>query len=76
MKRDCTIYVAKTKALKLITAKLICAFVLAYAKHWFSHDTAQLMCCFAYTCITIVMYVVAFYKITFQYRDQTCFSVH
>ena len=25
-----------------VTAKLICAFVFAYAKYWFSHDAAQL----------------------------------
>ena len=35
MKRDCTIHVAKTKALISlgVTAKLICVFVLAYAKN-------------------------------------------
>ena len=48
MKRDCTIYVAKTKAQIScvvtaqiscrITAQLICAFVLAYTKSKFSHD--------------------------------------
>ena len=34
----------KTKALISfeVTAKLICVFVFAYAKHWFSHDPAQL----------------------------------
>ena len=37
---DCTIYLAKTMA--LITAKLICVFVFAYAKNRFSHDAAQL----------------------------------
>ena len=33
-------YVAKTKALIsfAVTAKLICVFVFAYAKIWFSHD--------------------------------------
>ena len=43
-KWDCTIYVAKTKALIsfAVTAKLICVFVFAYAKRWFSHDAAQL----------------------------------
>ena len=48
-KRDCTIYVGKTKALisfvvtaKLITAKLIYVFVFAYPKSWFSHDAAHL----------------------------------
>ena len=37
-------YVAKTKALIsfVVTAKLICVFVLAYAKSWFSHDAAHL----------------------------------
>ena len=38
---DCTIYVAKAKAL-IFTAKLICVFVFAYAKQWFSHDAAHL----------------------------------
>ena len=31
---------------KTVTAKLICAFVFAYAKCWFSHDTA-------YTCMYV-----------------------
>ena len=37
-------YVAKTKAVIsfAVTAKLICVFVFAYAKHWFSHDAAHL----------------------------------
>ena len=41
---DCTIYVAKTKALIsfAVTAKLICVFVFAYANHWFSHDMAHM----------------------------------
>ena len=44
-KRDCTIYVAKTKALIsfAVTAKLICAFVFAYADCWFSHALAQII---------------------------------
>ena len=35
--------VAKTKALIsfAVTAKLICVFVFAYAKRWFSHDAAH-----------------------------------
>ena len=43
-KRDCNIYVAKTKALIsfVVTAKLICVFVFAYAKSWFSHNEAHL----------------------------------
>ena len=38
-------YVAKTKALIsfAVTAKLICVFVFAYAKGWFSHDAAHLV---------------------------------
>ena len=38
-KRDCTIHVAKTKALIsfAVTAKLICVFVFAYADCWFSY---------------------------------------
>ena len=43
--RDCTIHVAKTKALIsfAVTAKLICAFVFAYAKSRFSPNEAQLL---------------------------------
>ena len=39
------IRVAKTKVLIsfAVTAKLICVFVFAYAKCWFSHDSAHLM---------------------------------
>ena len=42
-KRDCTIYVAKTKALIncVVTSQLICAFVFAYAKILFSRDGAE-----------------------------------
>ena len=49
--RNCTIPVAKTKALIscAVTAQLIGAFVFALAKIWFSHDAAHMskMCvCF------------------------------
>ena len=47
---DCTIRVAKTKALIsfAVTAKLICVFVFAYAKSRFSHDVAHMIGdCFA-----------------------------
>ena len=39
------VYLEKTKALIFfaVTAKLICAFVFAYAKCWFSHYTAQII---------------------------------
>ena len=42
---DCTIRVAKTKALIsfAVTAKLICVFVFAYAKSRFSHNEAHLL---------------------------------
>ena len=45
-KRYCTICVAKTKALISFTviAKLICAFVFAYAGCWFSHARAHILC--------------------------------
>ena len=43
-KRDCTIRVAKTKALIsfAVIAKLIAVFVFAYAKSRFSHNEAQM----------------------------------
>ena len=43
-KRDCTICVAKIKALIsfAVTAKLACAFVFAYADCWFSHAKAHM----------------------------------
>ena len=43
-KRDCAIRVAKTKALIsfAVTAKLICAFVFAYADCWVSHAAAHM----------------------------------
>ena len=44
MYRDCTIRVAKTKALIsfAVTAKLICVFVFAYAKWWFCQNEAHI----------------------------------
>ena len=44
-KRNCTIRVAKTKALIgfAVTAKLICVFVFAYADCWFSCAAAQIV---------------------------------
>ena len=43
-KKNCTISVAKTKAMIsfAVTAKLVCAFVFAYADRWFSHAAAHL----------------------------------
>ena len=45
MYRDCTIRVAKTKALIsfAVTAKLICVFVFAYTKSRFSHKETQII---------------------------------
>ena len=42
-KKNCTICVVKTKALisLVVTAKLICAFVFAFADCWFSHAVAH-----------------------------------
>ena len=44
-KTNCTIRVAKTKALIsfAVTAKLISAFVFAYADCWFSHAAAHIV---------------------------------
>ena len=41
---DCTIQVVKTKALIsfVVTVKLICVFVFAFAKSRFSHNEAQI----------------------------------
>ena len=46
-KRDCTICVAKTKALIrcAVTVQLIRGFVFTYAKSRFSHDVAQIVSC-------------------------------
>ena len=41
MKRDCTIYVAKTKA--PISCAVICTFVFAFAKSRFSNDAAEIV---------------------------------
>ena len=45
LKRECTIQVAKSKALIsfAVTAMLICVFVFTYAKIRFSHVAAQIM---------------------------------
>ena len=53
-KRDCTICVAKTKALIrcVVTAQLICGFVFTYAKSWFFHNEAQIMYAFMQELIT------------------------
>ena len=42
---DCTICIAKTKALIswAVTAQLICVFIFAYAKIRFSHDEAHIV---------------------------------
>ena len=45
MKWDCTICVAKTKALISCALKLICTFGFAYADCWFSHEAAHLISC-------------------------------
>ena len=48
--RNCTIHVAKTKAMisLTVTAKLICAFVFAYADCWLSRAAAQMV---SYVCL-------------------------
>ena len=56
-KRNCTIRVAKTKTLIsfAVTAKLICAFVFAYADCWFSHAAAHIFLATAVAMRTIVL---------------------
>ena len=63
-KRDCTIRVAKTKALIsfAVTAKLICVFVFAYAKSWFSRNEAHMMTdiktsLFVMVCVTFLQLI-------------------
>ena len=53
--RDCTIQVAKTKALIsfAVTAKLICVFVFAYAKIRFSDVAAHMRCQLTITILTL-----------------------
>ena len=50
---NCTFLVAKTKALTSFTvmAKLVCAFVFAYAICWFSHDVAKDSVIMRLTCV-------------------------
>ena len=50
----------KTKALIsfAVTAKLICAFVFAYADCWFSHEAAQILNEIN-SCLTIVLDFIA-----------------
>ena len=65
-KRDYTIRVVKTKALNsfAVTAKLVCAFVFAYAICWFSHAKAHFMralleCkCAVNQCFTLVIAIL------------------
>ena len=56
-KRDCTIRVAKTKALIsfAVTAKLICVFVFAYSKIRFSHNEAFMIVRLSVFKITILL---------------------
>ena len=53
---------AKTKALIsfAVTTKLICIFVFAYAKKWFSHDVAQI-CTLSVLNFTVLF--IAFFQV-------------
>ena len=53
-KRQCSIHVAKTKALIsfAVTAKLICVFVFAYADCWCSHEAAHL---YKFGCLSCIL---------------------
>ena len=64
----------KTKALIsfAVTSKLICVFVFVYAKRWFYHDAAQIICrisfagekvaqvCLFFVVVVVVVFVVCF----------------
>ena len=74
---DCTILVAKTKALIsfAVTAKLICVFVFAYAKSRFSHNEAHIHqamhdVLMVWACIGIIL--AALYE---PHYEETC-SLH
>ena len=60
--RNGTIRVAKTKVMIsfAVTAKLICAFVFAYADCWFSHEAAHL-----FTTLVNLQYIYLQRKIYF-----------
>ena len=62
--RDCTICVAKTKALIsfAVTAKLICVFVFAFAKIRFSHNEAQ-----------FIPFVLSFYQLRSKQINQSLY---
>ena len=38
-------------AYRAVTAQLICVFVFAYAKRWFSHDADQILCLLSFRII-------------------------
>ena len=59
---------AKTKALIsfAVTAKLICTFVFAYAKCWFSHGLADLSCKSFGLCIHAWYIIITVLKLTFK----------
>ena len=64
---DCTICVAKTKALIsfAVTSKLICVFVFAYAKNRVSHDAAHMP--------SVAMYKCNFYFFSFEAHSRRMF---
>ena len=57
----------KTKALIrfVVTAKLICVFVFAYAKSWFSHDAAHFE-----SWIPIMLCEIEAYPANGRYKDE------
>ena len=66
--RDCTIRVAKTKALIsfAVTAKLICVFVFAYAQIRFSHVAAHIIL------LTNIMFVAILSEIIDRWHLNIC----
>ena len=70
---NCIIRVAKTKALIsfAVTAKLICAFVFAYADCCFSHAAAQFIFFLCGLKVFFIHVHVLIFSQTFEYMSQT-----
>ena len=64
-KRDCTVHVAKTKALIsfAVTTKLMCVFVFLYEKCWgFFHDAAHFVLELAHSFHVLLLETITAYS--------------
>ena len=55
---DCVCSENKALISFAVTAKLICVFVFAYAKRWFSHEAAHLVMCISHMHPTLIKAIV------------------